>query len=198
MKKQCFTIGLAFALLAIFNQNLHAQSFEKGKTFVSLGYGLAHLGTLHRSNIVNEGIVDIRMDRYGAIPIVLQVEHGFTDSWSLGLAVSYERYAYEYSFIPLLGTQRFNRREDAGLISAIARGNWHFGKKESRFDPYLGIGLGVTYLGYNIDRWSWAKGYHPTGELRLGGRYFFSKNIGAQLEIGLGSIFVQTGLTAKF
>jgi hypothetical protein len=72
-----------------------------------------------------------------AIPIVLQVEHGLTERWSVGLSAYYERYAYEYSFIPLFGTNRSSIREDMGLVSGIIRGNYHFGKKKVALTPIL-------------------------------------------------------------
>jgi outer membrane protein W len=197
MQKQIWTIALA--IVGLFHaQTLPAQSFEKGKTFVSLGYGLFHLGTLHKKEIVEGGIVDIRMDNYAVLPLALQLEYGLAENLSLGLSAYYERYAYKYSFIPLFGTERFNQTEDIELISAIARSNYHLSIKQSRWDPYFGFGLGITRLLNNADNWPWDKDYHLTGELRVGGRYFFSENIGAHLEIGLGTIFVQTGLTVKF
>jgi outer membrane protein W len=37
-----------------------------------------------------------------------------------------------------------------GASGVIARGSYHFGKKESRFDPYLNGGLGVAHLYLTI------------------------------------------------
>lgn len=197
--KNAYIMAYALALFLTFNQNIQAQTFEKGKTFISVGYGLAHIGTLYKRDIVKDAIAeDMRIDQYHALPLGLQVEYAVTNRWGVGLSAYYEKYDFDYSFIPLFSKARVSLTEKIGLLSVIARANYHFNTQQSRFDPYIGGGLGVTRLFYNIDDWSWDEGYKLTGELRVGCHYFLSKYIATHLEIGLGSIFVQAGLTTKF
>lgn len=199
MKKQCLTFVFMVAFCAIFNQNLHAQAFEKGKTFVSLGYGVVNFGTVYKNIITTAEPLDkARIEKYSQLPIALQAEYAATKHWGFGLSAYYERYDINHSSVGLFSEERFDIQDKFGLFSVIARANYHFGKKESRFDPYIGGGLGFTNLFLNIEDAEIDNAYILIGELKLGGRYFFSKNIAAHLELGMGTILLQTGLTAKF
>jgi outer membrane protein W len=196
MKKQIWTIVLAMAAL-FFDQTIEAQSFEKGKATVSVGYGLVHVGTFYKKYVEKDPEEETKIEKYTAIPLALQAEYGLTGRWGLGISTYYEKYELDYSYKSLSSNERYNQSDKIGLLSFIARTNYHFGKKTSRFDPYAGFGLGFMRLFYNKVDWFSDKGYSVTGELRLGARYFVTKNIAASLELGLSTMPVHAGFTVK-
>ncbi len=197
MKKQIWTLALAMSALC-FVQTMQAQSFEKGKTTISVGYGLVNFGTLYKKYLTKDPIEDTKIDKYKVIPLALQAEYGLTNRWGLGISTYYEKYETDYSQKSSWGNERYNESDKIGLLSFMVRTNYHFGKNGSRFDPYAGVGLGFTNLFFNKADWFEDRGNIMMGELRLGGRYFFSEKLGVHLEGGLGTIFLQTGLTARF
>ena len=189
---------LLFMLILCFVQVVQAQSFEKGKVFVSAGYGLLHIGTEYRDSKKNNSITNTEIKNYNAVPIALQIEYALSKHWSVGLSSYYEQYELNYTYIPFFSLYPEIAEEKIELLSFNARTNYHFGKHLSRFDPYAGVGIGVTHSFHQISNLFSEKDDVLFGEIRVGCRYFFTKHIAVQLEAGLGSIFVHAGLTAKF
>lgn len=132
---------------------------------------------------------------YG-IPIHLGGEYFFTDDLSGGLAINYSRYSYSY-----LGY-------NAGTWNFVFGGpkvNYHFNRilniKEPKADLYAGATLGYWAGWYSDANYSGYGGYGNTVYigLQVGGRYFFSNNIGAFAELGGGNLSAATlGLSLKF
>lgn len=196
MKKQIWTVALAMVGLFC-TQTVHAQAFEKGKTYVSVAYGLVHAGTINKMRAYkrNEGV---QITKNLRIPIAVQAEYGLSNRWGVGISSTFEKYVLNYSSDDVFGGERVKSEDKIGIFSLNARANYHFGKAQSAFDPYVGAGVGVTHFLYQPAEWFSIKDNMLLGEFRVGSRYFFTKNIAAQLEIGLGSIFIHAGLTAKF
>jgi outer membrane protein W len=195
MKHSALIATLVMVSMTVFGQNATAPSLEKGKFSVSLGYGLVNLGTVIKKITTAESADQPRIEKYQERPIGLQVEYALSNRWGLGLSAYYEKYQINSSSIGPFSSERFYEQEKYELLSVMARGSYHFGKKDNRFDPYIGAGIGFTEVNDDFFKDKW---YTAIGELKLGGRYFFTKNIGVHLEAGLGTIFVQTGLTVKF
>jgi outer membrane protein W len=198
MKKSVLISSLLMVSMTVFGQSTTFQSFEKGKFSVSLGYGLAHIGQMFRIDQDDDLFTPTTVTRYQAAPFALQMEYAVANRWSVGLSTYSENYEVDRNFVPLFGADRIYQQNKIQMLSFVARGSFHFGKKESRFDPYLSGGLGIAHLFYGTDNVFFINENNLTIDLKLGGRYFFSKNLGVHLEAGLGSILVQTGLTGKF
>jgi outer membrane protein W len=195
MKNSALIAALVMVSMTVFGQNATTPSLEKGKFSVSLGYGLVNFGTMYKQIITAETAEQPRIESYKEVPIGLQIEYALSNRWGLGLSAYYEKYQINSSSISPFSSERFYEQEKYELLSIMARGSYHFGKIDSQFDPYIGAGIGFMQANnfYNPKKKTLV-----IGELKLGGRYFFTKNIGVHLEVGLGTILVQTGLTAKF
>lgn len=119
------------------------------------------------------------------IPVYGGVEGFVSPDFSLGGVVSYRRYnedwkSYRYAF-------------SITTISAV--GNYHFNRImniPSNWDLYLGANLGYSIAGYDRPGGAPDYDYRRVGGLaaglQLGGRYYFSRSAGLNLEIGGGNV----------
>lgn len=197
MQKQLWAIVIT--MVGLFPvQTIKAQSFEKGKTFVSVGVGLMHIGQMYKKDLDDDLFSTTTVTRYQALPLALQIEYAASERWSFNLSTYFEHYEVDRNFIPLFGKDRIYQQNVLELLSFVARTNLHLGKKGSRFDPYFSGGLGITHLFEGQLSDTFYEKNSVTAELKLGGRYFLAKHLAAHIELGLGTILLQTGLTAKF
>ncbi len=83
------------------------------------------------------------------------------------------------------------------------RGSYHFNEllnlTTDKADLYAGLGLVYSGFSYkdNIVSSAYSYGGVDLG-LHLGGRYFFTDNVGAFAEVGIGFAPLQLGVTFKF
>jgi opacity protein-like surface antigen len=191
---------LIFATIGLFmTQVAHAQSFEKGKTYISLGYSLYDFGRGHRDEYIHDD--DIKVS-FTAIPIAFRVEYALRERGSFGISTYYENYDLKYSIPYASGIGSFEIQHRLKLFTFNVWGKHHLGKLQSRFDPYLGLGLGFTRVFFDeggfLGEKHKDKDYIFIPEIRLGGRYFLSEKMAAYFEVGVGTVMMHTGLTAKF
>lgn len=86
--------------------------------------------------------------------------------------------------------------------SALGRVNFHFLTTE-QFSPYLGLSLGFrnfsfTYTDNVVPSLPSLPVGFVSGEIGIGGRYFFVPNVGLYAEIGISRTIFQGGLTVRF
>lgn len=75
------------------------------------------------------------------------------------------------------------------------RGTFHY-PFLNRFDTYAGL-----MIGYNLYKSNWDYGPDNGGIVSswfLGGRYYFSKNLAAFVELGYGVAYLNVGVALKF
>ena len=175
MKKKIF-LSLAFAwLLSMAYVNTFAQ-VEKGNVLINAGVGLGYYYA-------------------GGVSLGVNGEYAFTDDISGGLYLAYTRWDYGY----------FGYDYHYTFIDFGARASYHFARllnvTNEKFDPYAG-----AFLGYVSSTFSYDGGTSYTdpygGAVRTGifagARYFFSPNVGAFGEVGIGLSPLSLGVSFKF
>ena len=149
---------------------LFAQSaLPKGQTQINFGLGFSESG----------------------IPIYLGFDHAVHNDVTLGAELSwrgyneyYDKHDYHHSVIGISGNANYHFNTVLNIPS-----NWDF---------YAGINVGF----YNWNSPNGYKGSHNSGlglGAQIGGRYYFNKKVGINLEFGGGNAFSQgkIGLTIK-
>lgn len=151
-------------------------AYEQGKSYVNLGVGIAPV--------------------YGlGIPLGVSYEYGFTDRISAGIYADYDHFSDGY--------EGFNYGWTFFYFGV--RGAYHFGEdlhlNNDKVDLYGGVALG--YLSVSVTTPD--GGYSNTAYasrldlgLFVGGKYYFSSNIGAFAELGYGVSVLRLGLALKF
>ena len=133
----------------------------------------------------------VGLSEYGT-PIYVGMDFGVIRNVSIGGEMSFRSYNEYWD-------QYYYRRN---IIGISANANYHFNSIlliPSRFDLYAGLNLGFYSwsspdAGYN--------GNHNSGlglGAQVGGRYYFTRNFGCNLEFGGGNAFSggKVGLTFK-
>jgi outer membrane immunogenic protein len=142
---------------------------QKGASQLNLGVGFSNWG----------------------VPVYLGFDHRVSNDISLGLELSYRGYS-----------ERYNGNDyNHNITTFSGNGNYHFNRVmdiPSNFDFYAGLNIGF-YIWSSPNNYD---GTHNSGlglGAQVGGRYFFSKNAGLNLEFGGGNAFScgKFGLTFK-
>ena len=204
MKKLLFILGASFILC----HNTHAQAFEKGKSFATIGYGLGFgFSSLSAAYASNSGY---KTGAFG--PIAVAYEYGVTDNIGIGGGINYSTFwagwdekTVVYNPLPTNKTYSYTWRLSA--LQVLGRANYHFPIKNDKLDLYGGVGLGFTKFGYswestnpdfNESSYNISLGSAVGYSLNLGGRYLFNDNVGAYAEIGYGLSIFNAGLAFRF
>lgn len=174
-----------FTLLAIFIASVaHAQQFQKGTTAANVGIGLGTaLGGMGKARLAISASIDHGMWDIGGPGVV-----------SLGGFVGTTGYKYS----DLGYTAKWN------YVVVGARGTYHYNgfTNVPDLDVYGGAMLAYNIVNYSTDgndqglSGSYGSGIGLSGF--LGGRWFFSDNIGAYGELGYGVSVLNVGVTFKF
>jgi hypothetical protein len=160
--------------------------YKQGESVASLAVALGGLNGAAGSTVVP--------------PLVLSFDYGMHPDISVGGMVSYYRSSYSY------GISGFGGGEwNYSYLAVGARGDYHFGRfvPVEKLDLYGGLllaygivsvsapsGLGVTGAGSSANIFIWG--------VNLGGRYFFTPSLAAQVELGVGFGNLSAGLSYKF
>ncbi len=134
-----------------------AQAYKDGDIQINAGIGLFSVG----------------------IPIQAGVDYFLTQDISAGLEGSYEE----------LNENFFASKYKSTVIGIGANGNYHFNrimKIPNKWDIYAGVS--VAYFNWSFDQDYLGPNSSGVGfGGQLGGRYFFTKSFGANVELGGGS-----------
>ena len=115
------------------------------------------------------------------VPLYVGLDFGVARDFSLGIEGSFRSYGQKYT----------GSNYSSTIIGLSGNGNYHFNRIleiPSNWDLYAGLNLGYYF-------WSTPSNYPGTGASTLGlggqigGRYFFKKNFGLNLELGGGAAF---------
>jgi hypothetical protein len=171
--KKLLTLSFLLALTATTSFKSFSQGFKQGDKFLNATVGL--------NSYYSTGL-----------PLGASFEVGITDAISVGGQADYASGNYGSG----LGFTAFY---------VGARGAYHLGEllkvNSDKVDLYGGLGLGYRSF-------SWKDGYNGIGysygngldfNYFIGGRYFFSDNIGAVVELGYSGVSnARAGITFKF
>lgn len=178
----------------------NAQAVSQGNVYIQTYYGGGlNLGYAILQSAAEDATAagaSVSAARLG--PVGGRIGYMVSDRIGLGLDVN-------YTDMSATGTDTYSYTIGQKTLRAMTRFDIHFGTSD-RFDSYLGIGAGyrsATYYSESTDpnyTDSNLEGVNPVAfRIAYGGQYFFSDNIGANLEIGLGGGgLVRAGLSAKF
>jgi len=190
MKDNLFVKGLLiFLFCAIFSMGVNAQNvFSKGDNNLNLGIGIG--STLGGTSGYKSTTPPVSVSYERGI-----IDELFDDKSSLGIGAYLGYAANKYEWIGGYGWKY-------SYTIVGARGALHY-QLVDKLDTYGGL-----MLGYNIVNsssygdWGGAHGSASGSDLLwslyLGGRYYFSDNIGAFAELGYGIAYLQIGVTFKF
>lgn len=215
MRKLLFSMATLFALssTSFAQDGEEGGAYNQGQSSISVGYGfLSPFKTLFKlSSLYGSGTgVTTKYSSLG--PIGLTYEYGVSEKISAGVQVAYGTIKNVTTEKDGLGAgKNYIVTEKLDQLSVILRGNYHFGSS-SKFDPYVGLGLGYGNFKYKttsndpadndayFDQFyniSVPTSFGITGQ--VGAKYYFSESIGAYAELGyLAGSFAQVGITAKF
>ena len=178
MKKQIILTASLFVVLF----SASAQSFKSSDKILSLGIGLGSpfFGSGYKASL--------------PVNPTISFEKGVSDQISAGATVSYASSKYSYNIFGSSNTIKYN------AIFVGARGAYHILPNNEKFDLYAGGGLGyvIVSVGDKVDAIT-ATGSGVGYTAFIGGRYLFSKNMGAYTELGYASLsFLNVGVSFKF
>ncbi|MFD1145102.1 hypothetical protein ACFQ4C_28490 [Larkinella insperata] len=170
--KKILSSLLVMTLLLVGTETFAQMPIDKGSKFLNAGIGLGGWGGIGFGG--------------GGIGLGASFDLGVAKNITVGALGAFRGYSGYGSY-----------------YSIGVRGSYHFNEllqlDNDKIDLYAGLGL--VYSG-----WSWNNNYggfrNSIGGVDLGGhvggRYFFTENIGAFAEAGFGVAPLQLGVTFKF
>ena len=202
---------LLFLLVCIcLDPVLNAQSSDDSKRAVKEGDNTINVyyGTNVRSRfykrVASATAENLEVKSFG--PIGLVYEHMVSEIVGLGAEFGYSRTKLDYydSYFVSGSTQNYIYTLDFTTIRAMLRANFHFADAE-KFDAYALISIGyrrTTFRYSTTDPYDIGLSYNsliPVGmKPGIGLRYFFTKNIGLNMELAIGTPIACGGLSFKF
>ena len=187
------TLTLLFiGLSAMFSAR--AQEFQKGTNVVSAGIGLGSSMLSYSGTSQSPGIS-------------LQYERGVWDVGgpgviSLGGYAGFKGYKYSGKYSTYSYEQKWNY-----TVIGVRSAYYYNGLKADKVDLYGGLMLSYNILSYkysdNGPAGSYYSGSGSYGSAAgfsayIGGRYFFTDNLAAWMELGYGVAYINLGVALKF
>jgi len=197
MKKVIVLLSIVLTSMGAFS-----QGFSLGKSYVSVGYGLEFLNGIKSTGSTDNFKVEYNENKFG--PVYLKYEYGITDNIGIGADIGYGSNSISTTSIY---TNPFDNSEIKSETKAnvtaylvLAKGYYHFLLDNEKMDPYVSAGLGLGIFSADANMGSVNPNSSQSANLSLnyngtvavysltgGMRYFFTDNIGAFLELGLGA-----------
>lgn len=181
-KMRLFVIG-ALSLLSV--NLVNAQAMDQGRMCIDLYYGF---GSLSKAFVKEMAGTDGQFKSFGAIGG--RFEYMASDNVGIGLEGNY--LIHTANWVTDDGTNKYEYEYSVRRIRVFPRINYHFGNSDA-FDAYFGVGAGYrsivrkttsndpNFIGEELE------GVLPVAmRLAFGARYFFTENVGAHIEFGLG------------
>jgi len=190
MKKVCLLGLLAIGALTISNVARAQKSsniMEVGTTTVNIGVGVG------RSSYGSYGVYGSGYYGYGTgFGTKAAVERGM---WELGPGVLTLGAEVGAAF----SNASYNSYK-SNIIIVAARSAYHFGWNVDNLDTYAGVCLGPGFLSYNYVNNTAKDTKHDVivaPGIFVGGSYYFSPNIGVNVEAGYDITVIQGGIVFK-
>ncbi len=217
MKKLHGVVALAtMILVSMTTTGTYAQAVEKGTVAVDAYYGFPNLLSATARNLYFDQTYD-NFSVTGFGPAGIRGEYFINDHIAFGLDINYsvtnikwtdQGYEEYDSNTGTYITRTYNYKISIPRLRTLAKFAYHFGSSDN-FDWYAGAGIGYnsthTILTTDNPTYTDYKGLGSifvipvSARIDFGGKYYFSKNIGAGFEVGLGGgPLASIGLCAKF
>jgi len=183
--------------------SVKSQAVEQGKMIVEGTYGWPNLWTnIFKAAVTDAHSKNITTGTMG--PVSGKFEYLVADKIGVGVVVNYANSSVKYSN----DTSSFYYKFSVPRYRVMAKFGFHYGNSDV-FDGYTNICVG--YGGFNFKYTTDDPNYiadNNTYNLKItpvafrictGGRIFFTENIGAVMEFGIGGGgLMEFGLCAKF
>jgi len=206
MKKIALLLCMQVALVAFNATTTNAQILQKGNIIVDAYYGAPNLWTVFLKAAYLPG--DQTSSSWGSFgPIGGKVEYMLGERIGVGLDINYSTSWVSWTeSVYNSGTGLYydnNYKVTVPRIGFLPRFYYHFLNKD-KFEMYGSAALGYRSfaLNYTSNDPTWNAtdmSIVPIGErIAVGGRYFFTDNIGINFEFGIGGALLTAGLAAKF
>jgi hypothetical protein len=191
------TLGLSF--------NGNAQAVSEGNVIIDPYYGYPNFGKTFLNSL--EGVENTTVTGIG--PMGLRMEYMMAPKFGLGIDFIYNSVNVSGTIDSLNSDGTVYKSYDAKIFSQRYRPqirmNYHFVATDN-LDAYFGVGVGAnirrigTKTDYpNYDDNAVSGSLIPVSmRVALGTRYYFTENIGLNLELGLGGPFISGGVSVKF
>jgi outer membrane protein W len=195
--KKISLIILTIAVASFFSvqKSASGQAVEQGNVIIDAYYGFPNLwATSLNTTYVGSG-TNVETSSLG--PLGGRVEYMLSDNFGLGIDFLYASNSVSYT------DNTYNYKVSVNRPRVLPRFNYHFGNSDA-LDLYgvLGIGWnGTKYVFESNDpseNLSFDALVPVAFRLGFGMRYFFTDNIGANMELGFGGAAVTAGLSVKF
>ena len=211
MKK---TIKIIALLLLINTVQAQESALSEGKNSVNLYYGYSFAGSLFNAYNTSTSL-NYKVSQLG--PIGLVYEHMVTDKVGLGAEFGYQKTSVTWDYndtyfnsssqlVPY--TESYNFKYT--LLRAQFRFNYHF-TESKKFDAYFLTSAGYRGAQYSLTYTSSDPNYAGSATYTtpkspfiigvkpgIGLRYFFTDNLGINLEIAAGTPLMCGGVSFKF
>lgn len=196
-------------LLTLFGFGTYSAQEEgvmkKGNSSVNLYYGVNIFTGLYK-NFLATNAIEAKYKQIGPMGIVY--EYLVTDGIGIGAEFGYSGYSitFKETYSNSNGTvQTYDWEYKWSTLRAMFRANFHFAKSDN-FDAY-----GLVSAGYRQSKFSFTSNDPGAGSFNqnfafvpfgikpgVGLRYFFTKNVGINLELAIGTPIICGGLSFKF
>jgi outer membrane protein W len=202
MRKIFFVIIAVIAVNFYSSNKANAQCIEQGNVIVDASYGFPNLYTsILKAAYENSGTTQSGFKIGTMGPIGLQGEYLLSDKIGIGLCFTYANSSVEWTET---ATTTYNYKVSVPRIRVLPTFNFHFATSDA-LDPYfiLGVGYSSWSLKYESNDPTFTGGSISSSvpvawRSAIGLRYFFTDNIGARLEFGIGGALVLGGVSFKF
>ncbi len=112
------------------------------------------------------------------VPIYAGIDFGVNNDITVGPRISFRNYTRYFG----------GRPYDQSLMVIAVTGHYHFNRlfeMPSNWNCYAGLSLG--YYAWSAEEWPGARSSQMGLDIQIGGRYFFNRTTGINLEFGGGT-----------
>jgi len=203
MKKK-ITILLSAIALCIGN-NVTAQAVSEGNIIIDPYYGYPNWGATLASSASNLDEINVT----GIGPAGLRAEYMVADNFGIGIDFIYNSFNLKGTADSLNTDGSVYKSYDVKTFAQRyrlhLRMNYHFVSTDA-VDAYVGFGIGTNTRRFgvttdypNYEDASVTGAIIPvSARLALGMRYYFTDNIGLNVELGIGGPVISGGVSIKF
>ncbi len=204
MKKVITVIAMSFAATFGMNNSAVAQ-VEQGNFIIDAYYGYPNFGK-KLADGVNTASSEITIGGIG--PAGIRLEYMLADNFGLGIDFIYNSTNLSFTADSLNNDGTVFRTYDVKTsmqrIRVMLRANYHFVQTDV-MDAYVGFGAGTNnriwgletdFPNYN-DQSFGATALPVSARIALGTRFYFTQNIGLNVELGIGGPLISGGLSIK-
>lgn len=215
MKKNLFKSLIVALSAVLISFSSGAQALMQGNFVVDAYYGFPNFGRSFSQSVEDANTSGNNFKAGGIGPAGLRLEYMIADRVGIGADVIYNSNIITFSAVDSTfnvttdtwSTQTNEYEYVMQRVRAQVRLNYHFDIASPDFDSYIGVGAGTN----NRFRKTLENGVDITENdglanftllpfsmrIALGARYYFSQNVGLNMEIGLGGPVISAGLSIK-